>query len=219
MKRTEQSYPLSDEWLMDYAAGTLPCAYAAVAETYLSMIEDGESALAPYNACGGDMLEDLSPATEKLSVGVDELLARMDDAPASDEGEAAEWPAYIPEGLRASLPTKDGKINWTYLGPGLRKALLRRDDDDTRLWLIKAKPGVKIPHHSHNGSELTLILKGGFKDGDQHFVVGDVEEADEEVGHTIEIDTGEECVCLAATKGPLVFYSPQIRFFQRFIGM
>ena len=54
--------------------------------------------------------------------------------------------------------------------------------------LLRAQPGVSIPHHGHNGSELTLVLKGSFWDGETQYKPGDLEEADPGVAHDIRID-------------------------------
>lgn len=216
MNRADQTHPLADEWLMDFAAGTLPPAYAAVAETYVSMTKDAEDVLAPFEAMGGKALEDREGVA--MSVSATDLLARAGETPAPAP-EPAAHEDYMPEGLCDFLDRTGTKVKWTWLGPGLRKALLWKGADDDRLWLIKAEPGVEIPHHTHQGSELTLILKGGFTSEGQHYGVGDVEEADDDVAHTIAIDEDSECVCLAATKGTLVFDSLVVKALQRFIGM
>lgn len=110
-------------------------------------------------------------------------------------------------------------VRWEFLGPGLRKAILWRGRQGERLWLLRARPGISIPHHGHRGSELTLVLKGSFWDGDQQYRPGDVEEAYPGVEHDIRIDEGGECICLALTQGKLRFGNPLLRAFQVFTGL
>ena len=51
-----------------------------------------------------------------------------------------------------------------------------------RLLLIPA--GQAVPEHGHRGLELTLVLSGAFSDATGHFQAGDLEVADEALGHT-----------------------------------
>ena len=62
-----------------------------------------------------------------------------------------------------------------------------------------------MPDHGHNGTELTLVLKGAFADDHDRFGVGDVEVANEDLHHTPIAEPGEDCICLAATDAPLKF--------------
>jgi len=84
---------------------------------------------------------------------------------------------------------------------------------------LKAQPGTSIPNHTHRGPELTLVLKGEFRDDNDVYGVGDVEEADNDLTHTIEISSDESCICLAATKGRLIFPAPFIKLMQVFIDI
>ena len=76
-----------------------------------------------------------------------------------------------------------------------------------------------MPHHSHRGLELTLVLKGAFRDEDDRFGPGDIEVATEEVHHTPIAEEGEDCICLAATDAPLRFKGLIPRIVQPFIGI
>lgn len=69
--------------------------------------------------------------------------------------------------------------------------------------LYKIRAGQKMPRHSHVGSEITLVLRGGFSDETGHFRRGDVAVADEHLDHVPVADDGEECVCFAVLDAPL----------------
>ena len=49
-----------------------------------------------------------------------------------------------------------------------------------------------MPQHSHEGEEYTLVLRGGFTDGELHFLPGDVATADPTVDHQPIADAGEQ---------------------------
>ena len=74
-----------------------------------------------------------------------------------------------------------------------------------------------MPSHTHHGTELTLVLTGGFKDEDGHYVAGDVAFADGDVDHKPIADEGEDCICFAVTAGRLQLTGPVGRWFAPFI--
>ena len=72
--------------------------------------------------------------------------------------------------------------------------------------LLYIPAGQAMPEHSHRGTEMTLVLQGGYSSVDGHYVRGDLEVADQQTNHTpIADDDGEDCICLVATDGRLLF--------------
>jgi putative transcriptional regulator len=74
-----------------------------------------------------------------------------------------------------------------------------------------------MPTHTHDGSELTLVLAGGFSDESGHFVRGDVAEADPSINHQPVADPGEDCLCLAVTDAPIRLTGPFGRLLNPFL--
>jgi putative transcriptional regulator len=98
---------------------------------------------------------------------------------------------------------------------GVKQAILPTSKGATaRLLFIPA--GAAMPDHGHQGTELTLVLKGAFQDADGYFARGDVEIADSGVQHIPVADIHEDCICLAVTDAPLRFTGFLPRIFQRF---
>ena len=83
--------------------------------------------------------------------------------------------------------------------------------------LLYIPAGAAVPDHGHNGTELTLVLRGAFEDEVDHFGPGDIEVANEDLDHTPIADIGEDCICLAATDAPLRFNSWLPRIAQPFL--
>ena len=222
---TQRGHVLDDAWYLDFAAGSLASeAEAVLVRSHIELNDDAERRLARLDRVGGALLDRL-PVGAPLPFSADDLLTRAGDP--DDSGRHADDydvpreldGVDVPDALRTYLAETGVRVKWEFLGPGLRKAILWRGEGDTRLWLLKAEPGVAIPHHGHNGSELTLVLKGSFWDGDQEYRRGDVEEAHPDVEHDIRIDPSGLCVCLALTHGKLRFGNPLLRAFQVFTGL
>ncbi|MGB5094076.1 MAG: ChrR family anti-sigma-E factor [Parvibaculum sp.] len=210
---------LGDEWVMAYAAGTLSEGAALMVASHLSFRPDAQRQIAAAEAVGGALLDGMTPETL-----ADDALSRtlaMLDTP---EGPRPQKPATplsdtLPAPLREWLGRDVNDLPWSFLGPGMKKVKLWRGPNDERLWMLRAQPGVAIPRHGHNGSELTLVLKGSFSDPSGTYRRGDVEEKDDSDSHGLTIGPGEECICLALTNGPIRFESLAARLLQPFIGL
>lgn len=214
---------LSDAWYADYSAGNLSLGEQVLLSAHLDMSPDAAERVARFDDVGGVLLASMDASglkTGPLGFSADDIFD-MDDAPAGEAETRAQVPSedYVPPALQTFLDDSGQSIRWSLLGPGLRKCMLWQGEDGARLWMLRAQPGVSIPHHGHNGSELTLVLKGAFSDGDDVYSAGDVEEADGSIEHAIQIQDGEECICLALTYGKLRYDNPLLKVFQVFTGL
>ena len=194
---------LSDPLLIAYAAGNLPEAFGLVVATHISMCDTCRAQLAAFEALGGAVMtaEAVAMADGALAVA----MARLG------------VPEEVPEGVRPLAKTGDlpaplqdyiggdlGSVKWRSLGLGVRQEILPTGKGATaRLLYIPA--GQAVPDHGHRGTELTLVLRGAFRDATDRFGPGDVEIANEDLQHTPVAEAGEACICLAATDAPLRF--------------
>ena len=64
----------------------------------------------------------------------------------------------------------------------------------------------RVPEHTHNGQELTLVLHGGFEDGDGEYRAGDLVLRNGQHRHA-PTASHESCLCIALTDAPLHFTS------------
>ncbi|WP_417494926.1 ChrR family anti-sigma-E factor [Maricaulis sp.] len=223
---SQRGYALDDGWYLDHAAGAaMTPGQDVLLQAHLEISPAAREQAGAITRIGGAMLESIDDADEaSLAFDIDDIFARdAGETPAPDvtaaEADSKALPDYLPDAVRTFMAESHVRLRWEFLGPGLEKAMLWRGGDDERLWLLRARPGVAIPHHGHRGSELTLVLKGSFYDGDQRYQRGDVEEADPGVEHDIRIGDEGECICLALTEGKLRFQDPLLRLFQVFTGL
>jgi putative transcriptional regulator len=100
------------------------------------------------------------------------------------------------------------------IGPGLLHTVLLRAPGGSTLHLLRGKPGVSLPVHTHRGIELTYVVAGAFKDEIGFFGPGDLEEADADVTHQQVVVGSVDCICLLATSGRLRFSGLLARLIQ-----
>jgi putative transcriptional regulator len=190
--------------LLDYASGSLTEPLALLVATHLALCPLCRRGLAELEAVGGALLEALLPepvADDSLA----RLLARIDRPAPPAEPVAGAVPAdaelVLPQPLRDYVGSLD-RVAWRHLGP-LSEARLLTGFEKFTTRLLRVTPGTALPRHTHAGSELTLVLQGGFSDVTGHYLRGDVCDADSGVDHRPVADQDEICVCLIVTDAPL----------------
>jgi putative transcriptional regulator len=105
----------------------------------------------------------------------------------------------VPNGFEA-LP-------WRHLGPA-QEVDLPLPASGFRTRLIRLMAGKRVPRHTHEGHELTVVIEGGFRDELGHHVRGDLVIADSHVDHRPVADEDGDCLCLTVTDAPLRLTGP-----------
>ncbi|NBN62413.1 transcriptional regulator [Microvirga tunisiensis] len=206
-----------DELLAGYVAGTLAEPARVLVSAHLELSDRNRSYVRQLEALGGLELEHTAPVTIS---GRDEKLAAIFGlgavAPVRRQPEESFDPR-LPTSIRRLLgrPTLDG-IAWRSLMPGVKEYRMGEIDGcaASLLWI---RAGRAVPSHTHDGTELTLVLQGGFSDADGHYVRGDIALADDHVDHKPVADDDEDCICFAVTEGHLRLTGPVGRLLQPFI--
>ena len=190
----------ADDLLLAYAAGSLDQGQQLAIATHLAACPACHGWVRALEGLGGTLLSALPPsrmtgdALALLDGRREEVVARS--APGEALGDAiAGLPPFVRQ-LRA------GK--WRWLAPQVQlRHLVLSEPGDTRLFLLRAKPGVRLMPHDHTGSEMTCVLSGGFSHDGNHYGPGDFDWGESGVGHEIAIGEEGECVCLIAMRGKL----------------
>ena len=196
-------YHPNEELLLAYAAGTLdPGEHIALA-AHLLPCNQCRRFVDAMEGAGGSLLGELPPAIMSAEA-LRQIEARLDDpvptqAPPPPSSEhLREWdnlPAFI-----RRLPAKP----WRWVAPGLHIQRLNTPAaSPTRVFLLKAKPGMKLLPHGHEDAELTCVLSGSFSHSGRRFGPGDFDCGDPGIEHDIAIGAESECISLVAMRGRL----------------
>lgn len=202
--------------LMAYGAGTLDEAFSLLVATHLADCPKCRAAVRETEELGGALA--LAPSDDVCDF--DALMARIDAAPevVVPEPEVAEGDVPVPLRRIAGLALDD--IRWRYAAPGVRKADLSESiTGSASLFMLKIAPGQAMPEHGHHGAEMTLILKGAYRDEFGRFGPGDVADHDADVEHTPVVEDGAPCICIVATDAKARFKSPIARLLQPLVGI
>jgi putative transcriptional regulator len=209
------NHHLTEDFLMSYAAGTLPEAFSLVVATHVSLCDECRAQVEAYEALGGAVLasgDEVAPSADSLEA----TLSRITSGPAAPEHRPIRVPGLFPSPLQGYVGGDLGAVKWKSVGMGVRQAILA-NSRDASVRLLHIPAGSAVPDHGHNGRELTLVLQGAFRDSEGRFTRGDVEVADGGLSHTPVAEAGEDCICLAATEGRLRFRDLLPRLAQPFV--
>ena len=215
---TKITHHLTDALLMGYAAGTLPEAFNVVVATHISMCDDCRAALAEYEAVGGEVMADVSPADMAEDALATTMALIESGAFAMTDKPVRAKKGIFPVPLQDYVSGDLDKLKWRKVGGGVSQLILQTSAEAS-VRLLRIPGGTAVPDHGHRGTELTLVLQGAFRDEEDRFGVGDIEVANEDLNHTPVAEEGMDCICLAATDAPLRFNSLLPRIAQRFVGI
>lgn len=212
---------ISDELLLEYATGALEEGWSMAVATHLALCPHCRQRLSCMEDTGGALLEALPNAASASDDSWAALKARLNapkPAPKSETVPKASSPVF-PQPLRDYIGADMDQLKWKPLGLGAYHYPIRTGNPDIYVRLLRIPAGKPVPEHSHRGRELTLVLKGSFRDHNGHFGRGDFEETDETIEHQPIASAGEDCICLAVTDAPLRFKSRIVRFIQPILGI
>ena len=213
------SHPAPDELLLDYAAGAISPGKALLVATHLAVCPESRTRLELMRRIGGALLDlaagdaiEMVTAEGVLALAGEDALERETAGQRHRGGtgtaagprrpvgsEPLPWPISA---YHAVIADRRG---WRRLGLGVEAVELPVSMPNAKTQLLRARPGVRIPEHTHIGEEAVLVLKGAFTDDGVRFAAGDVAVSDDQTVHAPVIDDGEICLCLAVTEGPIRF--------------
>jgi putative transcriptional regulator len=194
-------HPL-DLTLAEFAAGKLDEGRALVVATHLSNCELCREAARSFERMWAVAMED----SEIAPLAAD-ALQRVLQAVALERSEGASPARQVSPRPQRPKPLSAYQLGpWRRIGRRIhwRHVEVPRQAG-TRVFMLRAAPGTKIPAHSHIGLEWTCVLQGAFTHQLGRYGVGDFDEADEEIEHHPFVEAGEECICLVALQGHIKF--------------
>lgn len=196
------------ETLAAYAAGTLEEARRLVVAMHLARCSACDHQVARFEAIGGALLEH-APAVPLKPGAVENALRLI----GNDQGLAQADPGGDPLDRYSLGP-------WRWVGPGVRqRSVSVPEAGGIKIFMLKAAPGTKLPHHRHTGYEWTCVLEGAFEHEFGRFGPGDFDEADETMEHKPTVCEGVPCVCIVALQGGIRLQSRLGRLLQPLIRL
>ncbi len=210
----------SDDLLTDYAAGNLSPAKHFMIACQSEISETVAEKVAFQEDVASTMIDHVEPMSLSQNF-IDDVLASLPKRIANDRSGVG-LTRIAPDSLRRALGHGLRDLKWKTLVPGVAVHDVlgnRRYEEGERIYLLKAKGGMKMPEHSHNGEEWSLVLTGSYSVDDTTYSRGDIHIEDETETHAPHIDEGQDCICLVMTQGPLVMKDFIPKVVQKVVGI
>jgi putative transcriptional regulator len=205
-----------DATLLSYSAGSLGEALSAVMAAHLAMCPRCRVTHARMDDIGATLFDALKPAPLATSSPIPVSDVRPPSPSAAAVGAER---GDVPVPLRRFVGAELDQIPWKRIGFGVwHYPLPLSDGSKGDLRLLKVSPGQAMPEHGHGGAELTLLLRGSYRDEVGTFRTGDVADLDDEVEHRPVADLEEGCICLIASEERARFRGLVARLFQPLTG-
>jgi putative transcriptional regulator len=208
---------LDDATVMSLAAGTLAPALAVVAASHVAVCPLCRHGLAAAEAIGAALLDNLTP----VPMLREPPTPRTEPANEQTPARAIALPDELPPPLARLVGRPLDAVRWRLLGIGIwhHRIALHGAADSGELHLIRASRGRGLPAHGHNGAELTLVLRGAYRDQTGQFRVGDTADLDESIEHEPVADPDLGCICVLACERPARFKGLLPRLLQPLTGL
>ena len=199
--------------LVDYATGALSTPFAVAIAVHLTFCPECRRLVDGYEDLGGELLAELAPvacAPGALAA----VLDRLDEEPRSagrlaarpPASLAAEW-ALLPAPLQRHIATERHPPRWERITRGFERLRLSSNWEGVELRLLRFGPNWRSLPHAQKGTEMVVVLEGGFTDQFGSFARGDVGIVQPDVEHRPVADS-EGCLCLAVWEGALKVSGP-----------
>ena len=205
--------------LTEHAAGILPLAQSACVAAHMNYCDSCQRTVGQLQEVGSALFGNLDPTSVGDSV-LDNVLARLDETPPLSyarpvECEVGRTPAILQRLMAGDFT----ELVWKKVTESLRISYLKTGDPNYEFALYHIKAGGKIPEHDHRGSEMTLVLQGGFSDANGSYHEGDFIFRTEDDTHSPTALQSEDCICLAVLDAPLKFTGWKYRWMNPFLQL
>ncbi|MAY61401.1 MAG: transcriptional regulator [Rhizobiales bacterium] len=204
-----------DTLLANYVAGVLPTPVRVLVESHLQLKPGNRAITDVLENMAGEALDDFE--AEELSDRNALLKSVLSSSAPAVAAPRERQAGVFPPALRDYLGFDLDRVPWKTRLPGYRSHDLG-EVDGLHVSLFSFRPNRVVPAHTHSGTELSLVLGGGFSDELGHYAAGDISIADAEVDHRPVADPGEPCIGFQVIEGPLKLTGPFVQRLRDLIG-
>lgn len=209
----------SVDLLTEYVAGILPLAQSACISAHLNYCPQCQQQSARLQDLGAVLFDSLTPVPVGDAL-LNTVLARLDEEPPLSYRRGQD-PAVgrLPALLQRLMKGDFSELSWNKITSSLGISYLKTGDPGYEFALYHIKAGGKIPEHTHRGSEMTLVLQGGFSDAAGSYHEGDFLFREASDTHAPTALQSDDCICLAVLDAPLRFTGWKYRWMNPFLQL
>lgn len=191
-----------DALLAGYALGSLDAPLHALVASHLAISSKNRSFVLSLEAANGAALDAVEPIRlpdreRKLT----EIFAAGDASAANPAPKASDEQGALPAPLVQYIGVSLPQIPWQASSrtPWIETFRVEESDQGAAV-LYRIQPDRDMPPHAQPGSDVRLVLQGGFTDASGHYGPGDIAVAKDPDDPSVTDHDG--CLCFVVTDAP-----------------
>ncbi|WP_196160126.1 ChrR family anti-sigma-E factor [Reinekea sp. G2M2-21] len=201
-------HPSSDQ-LIEYSSGSGSTALSIAISTHLHFCADCRHHVNEIESTAAVVFEQQQALS--LSTGsFDSLMAKIKQAPQvpAVQERVAKSPTRFPPVIEKLIKRDTESLTWQKPMKNLRVSRLLKDETGMILGLHHMTSGGRVPHHTHRGNEISVVIEGGFSDEMGSYGPGDFIHLSKEHFHSPQADADGDCWLLSIVEAPVKITGP-----------
>jgi len=193
--------------LVDFSAGNLGTAESICVSAHLHFCDQCRNELMRLDQVASKLMSEAEPQIIDEDL-FDSVMSKIDALPECTKIRKSDEKSEFPYPVAKLIAETKGPLDWRRMSSSVDVARFQTGQNKYEVALHRICAGGKTPHHGHNGTEFTVVLKGSFSDEQAVYSEGDFllrEPGDE---HQPMGAQNGECICLSALAAPIKLSSP-----------
>ncbi|EAR10136.1 ChrR family anti-sigma-E factor [Reinekea blandensis] len=199
-------HPTNDQ-LLEFASGTGSSAMSIAISTHLHFCQACRHQVHDNESMAAVLFEEQTRA-DLAGDGFDRLMSRIQNEPTVSAPKAPKAPSRFPPVIEKLIHKDTESLDWRSPMKNLRVSQLLKDETGLILGLHHMKSGGRVPHHTHRGNEISVVIEGGFSDEMGSYGPGDFIHLAGEHFHSPQADADGDCWLLSLVEAPVKLTGP-----------
>ena len=193
--------------LVDFSAGNLGTAESICVSAHLHFCDQCRNELMRLDQVASQLMTEAEPQTIDEDL-FDSVMSKIDALPEATTKVEIEEKSDFPHTVTKLINETESAPNWRRMSSSVDVARFQTGQNKFEVALHRICAGGKTPHHGHNGTEFTVVLKGSFSDEQAVYSEGDFLLRGPGDEHQPMGAQNGECICLSALAAPIKLSSP-----------
>ena len=193
--------------LVDFSAGNLGTAESICVSAHLHFCVQCRNELMRLDQVASQLMTEAEPQTIDEDL-FDSVMSKIDALPEVPTKVESEEKSDLPHTVAKLINESESAPNWRRMSASVDVARFPTGQNKFEVALHRICAGGKTPHHGHNGTEFTLVLKGSFSDEQAVYSEGDFLLRGPGDEHQPMGAQNGECICFSALAAPIKLSSP-----------
>jgi len=193
--------------LVDFSAGNLGTAESICVSAHLHFCDQCRNELMRLDQVASQLMTEAEPQTIDEDL-FDSVMSKIDALPEAPTKVETEEKSDFPHTVTKLINETKSAPKWRRMSSSVDVARVQTGQNKFEVALHRICAGGKTPHHGHNGTEFTVVLKGSFSDEQAVYSEGDFLLRGPGDEHQPMGAQNGECICLSALAAPIKLSSP-----------